>query len=198
MAVSLSADSIKQSSAAASAKVQEIHEVISPIKQIINDKIPAESTEPPLEEGVSVGEERATVSTTEKFPEALEQAATGIPDPREEAIWLAQIHHSYITQTRAFMDNFLQSIEKGLSKAIESNQAGSLREGTGEVTFYFNDEGGIGEVWGATNSKVLESALNRLDWRSVPLPGEFRLRITGLRVKIRIHAGEPSLSFTVL
>jgi hypothetical protein len=111
---------------------------------------------------------------------------------------LAQVHHAYFTQARAFMDDFSQSIQKGLLKAIENNQAGGLREGTAEVSFLFNDEGGIGEVWGATNSEVLESALNRLDWQTIPLPGTFRLKIKGLHVRIRIEGGEPFLSFTVL
>jgi hypothetical protein len=198
LAVSLSVDSSEKSSVSGSDKVQVKHEISKPNNHIIHDKISRDKPAPSLEEEVTSAEEPGVVSTPEKIPEAQEQVASGMSASREKAMWLAQIHHAYITQTRAFMDGFSQSIQKGLLKAIESNRVGGLHEGTAEVTFFFNDEGGMGEVWGATNSEVLESALNRLDWQSVPLPGAFRLKIKGLHVMIRIEKGEPFLSFTVL
>ncbi len=54
--------------------------------------------------------------------------------------------------------------------------SGGLSEGTAEVMLYFSDEGGLGEIWGATNSEKLQALLERLDWKSVPRPA-----ITGSR-----------------
>ncbi len=96
------------------------------------------------------------------------------------------------------MDNLSQSIKQGLRKEIETDASGVLREGTAQVTYYFNDEGGLGEIWGATDSLELKSALNHLEWRTFPLPGPYKLRIKGLLVKIRITDGEPTLSVTML
>ncbi len=198
LTVSLSAGPFDQSSVASSDKVKETHEITKLTQLISNDNTFVDTDETPLLEKVTAAEKPEEISPPEKIPESQEQAATGISGTSQETVWLAQIHHSYLMQTRVFMDNFSQSIREGLLKAIESDLAGGLREGTAEVTFFFNDEGGFGEVWGATSSEVLKSALNRLDWQSVPLPGAYRLKLKGLHVKISIEKGEPSLSFTVL
>lgn len=198
LTVSLSADPFDQSPAAGSDKVKETHEITKQRHLILNDNTLVDTDETPLQEKVTTAEKPEEISPPEKIPEAQEPAATGMSGTSQETMWLAQIHHAYLMQTRVFMDNFSQSIREGLLKAIESDPAGGLREGTAEVTFFFNDEGGFGEVWGATNSEVLKSVLNRLDWQSVPLPGSYRLKLKGLHVKISIEKGEPSLSFTVL
>ncbi len=146
----------------------------------------------------SAEEKSGPVSTDNDTSEVFPPAASDMPGPAQDSVWLAQIHHKYFAQAGAFMDNLSQSIKKGLNREIEMDTTGGLREGAAQVTFYFNDEGGLGEIWGATDSLVLKSALNRLNWLAVPLPGDYRLRIKGLLVKITIVNGEPALAVSML
>ncbi len=196
LAVSLSADPTETSSATGLPQVQVKHELSKQIYEVPKEKIPAEVTEVSAEDKVMT--EKEAVATPK--PGGIPEAAIDIsrPDLQQESALLAHMHHAYIMQGRAFMDNFSEALQKSLLKAIESTQAGSIPDDTAEITYYFDDKGDIGEVLGSSKSDVLKSVLNRLEWWSVPLPGEYRLRIKGLQVKVRMESGKPSLTLTVL
>lgn len=197
LAISLSADTYGNDSKIRQAQFTETQE--SPSSPPISvEKTAVETVETPLEKKVAEEEKPEAVPEPVKAPDASRQVFSGISEKRQDAMWLAQIHHAYAADARAFVDNVTQSIQVGLLREIEHSRSTGLHEGTAYVTFYFNDEGGLGEIWGATNSEELESALNRLDWGSVPLPGAYRLKMKGLQVRIRINRGEPSFSFALL
>ncbi len=195
LAVSLSADPTETSSATGLPQVQVKHEPSKQISQVPKEKIATDMTEASAENKVMTEEAAATPK-----PGGIPEATVDISrqDPQQESVLLAHMHHAYIMQGRAFMDNFSQAIHNNLLKAIESTQAGSIPDDTAEITYYFDDKGDIGEVLGSSKSDVIKSVLNRLEWWSVPLPGEYRLRIKGLQVKVRMESGKPSLTLTVL
>ena len=64
--------------------------------------------------------------------------------------------------------------------------------------FHYDDKGGIGEIWGSSESEKLKSVIARLDWGAIPSPAAFRLRMNGLRMVIKIEKGEPALFFSAL
>jgi hypothetical protein len=139
-----------------------------------------------------------SASEPEKEAEISRTAASGMAGTGPDLSGLAILHHIYAVHTRAFVENAALSLHQALHKEIESDLSGTLRDGTAEVTFFFNDAGGIAEVRGASGSDSLMSALGRLDWQSVPAPGAYRLKMKGLHVMIKIDKGEPSFFFTAL
>ncbi len=196
-AVSLSADTFGKSSVPAQEKMKG-PEVAKPVEPVPSKDISPAEAENSVKEETPAEEKSESTSPTGKISEVSPPATTGIPGAAQDATWLAQIHHTYYSQAGAFMANLSQTIEKDLRREIEISSKGTLLEGTAAVTFYFNNEGGLGEIWGATNSAELKSALNHLDWLAVPLPGSYSLRIKRLLVKIKIANGEPTLTVNIL
>jgi hypothetical protein len=72
-------------------------------------------------------------------------------------------------------------------------QDGPHKEASADITFYFDKEGAFREVSVASDSDQLLSVLERIDWRSVPSPTAYMLRMRGLTMQLRIVKGEPSL-----
>ena len=186
MVVSLSADTFEKTSKADRPIISEVKEVASTGPPMPAEEETVEKAENP-EDANAVPEEKAT--------ENSQIANTVTPDAGLNMIELARTQHIIAIHTRAFVETASQSIQKALHKEIVSDPSGGLNEGTAEVTFYFNENGGIGEVWGDSDSEKLKAALAKLDWRSVPSPADFRFRMNGLRVSIKIERGEPALLF---
>jgi hypothetical protein len=195
LTVSLYEDSSGPMSTAAQAKIEAL-ETAEPATAAEEKAV--ETTEPPADERVTSEEKPPSVTEPVRAPETPQTAAAGMTVPGQEVTRLARIHHAFAIHAYAFVENASQSIQKALHREIESDPSGGLSEGTAEVMLYFNDEGGLGGISGATSSEKLQSLLGRLDWKSVPLPGDYRLKMKGLHVKIKIDRGEPSLFLTVL
>jgi len=152
---------------------------------------PEDADAPPEEKPAEVPEEQKAVENS---------LASGIEPPgaRLDMIELARMQHVIAIHKHAFVETASQSLQKALHNEIASDASGGLNEGTAEITFYFDDKGGIGEVWGSSGSEKLKAALMRVDWLSLPSPADFRFRMNGLRVSVKIEKGEPALEFFVL
>jgi len=198
LTVSLHEDSARPMAKAAQAKTEEPMEPEEPGMAASAGEKHAEPTVPLPEESVSAEQTSLSLAEPAGVPETPETAAPGLADQGREMSKLAQIHHAFATHTYTFVENASRSIQAALHREIASGPAGELSEGTAEVLLYFNDEGGLREIWGATTSEKLHVLLDRLDWKSIPLPGTYRLRMKSLHVKIKIDRGEPSLVLTGL
>jgi hypothetical protein len=154
--------------------------------------------ESPSEARTAAEERPSGASEPMKEAEVSQATPPAVAGPGQDLSGLAVLHHIYAVHTRVFVEKAALSLQEALHKEIEGDLSGTLRNGTAEVMFYFNDAGGIAEVRGSSSSDDLMSALGRLDWQSVPAPGAYRLKMKGLHVMIKIDRGEPSFFFTAL
>jgi hypothetical protein len=155
-------------------------------------------SESPSDASAAPEERPPAASEPMKEAEVSPSTPPNVAGPGQDFSGLAVLHHIYAVHTRVFVEKAAVSLQKALHKEIEGDLSGTLRDGTAEVMFYFNDAGGIAEVRGSSSSDGLMSALGRVDWQSVPAPGTYRLKMKGLHVMIKIDKGEPSFFFTAL
>ena len=198
LVVSLSADTFEKTSKAGQPISGEVKEVVSQEPPMPAEKETVEKDKNPEDANAVPEEKPAAVQEEERAAENSQMANTVPPGVGQDMMELARTHHIIAIHTRAFVETASQSIQKALHTEIASDSSGGLNEGTAEITFYFNEKGGIGEIRGSSDSEKLKAALVRLDWRSVPSPADFRFRMNGLRVSIKIEKGEPALLFNAL
>jgi len=198
MVVSLSSDTFEKTSRAGQQISGEATEVASPEPSMAAEEERVEKVENPEDANAVHEEKPAEVPEEEKTAETFHMASTVPPGVGLDMIELARTQRIIAIHTRAFVETASQSIQKALHKEIAGDSSGGLNEGTAEIALYFNEKGGIGEIWGSSASEKLQAALARLDWRTIPSPADFRFRINGLRVSIKIERGEPALLFSAL
>ena len=198
LVVSLSADTFEKISMADQPRSGELEELPSPEQPMPAEEETVEGAEKPADANAVPEEKPAIVPEEEKTSENPQMANTVPQGVGQDMTELARMHHMIAIHKRAFVDTASQSIQKALHREIAVDSSGGLNEGTAEITFYFNEKGDIGEVWGFSGSDKLQAVLERLDWRSVPSPADFRFWMNGLRVSIKIDKGEPALSFYAL
>lgn len=198
LTVSLYSDNVGKASIAEKTKAGETRETAKSAIPAVEVKTASETAEGLAAPELTAEEKPAAGSEPEKATESPQTASGGSLPPTQEEIWLAHIHRVHMMHASVFMENASQNVQKALRKEIENDPSGALRDGTAEVIFYFNDQGDIGEIWGTSDSEKLESVLRGLNWRSIPVPADYRLRMRGLNIQIKIVQGEPSLLVSML
>jgi hypothetical protein len=195
MVVSLSSDTFEKTSKAEEPISGEMKEVASPELPMASEEETIEKAENPEDANAVPEEKPAIVPEEEKTTENPQMAGTV---PPLDMIELARMKRIIAIHKRAFVETASQSVQKALHKEIAGDPSGGLNEGTAEIALYFNEKGGIREVWGGSVSEKLQAALARLDWRTIPSPADFKLRMNGLRVSIKIERGEPTILFSAI
>jgi hypothetical protein len=173
----------------------EMKEVASQEPPMAAEEETVEKAENPEEANAIPEEKPAAVPEEQKAAENSQMASKVPPGVGLGMTKLARMHHIIAIHKRAFVETASQSIQKALHREIASDLSGGLNEGTAEITLYFNEKRGMGEIWGSSVSEKLQAALERLDWRTVPSPADFRFRMNGLHVSIKIEKGESALLF---
>jgi hypothetical protein len=199
LVVTLSADTFERALKGGQPDIREVREVTMPQPPVAAEKETTVAAENPEDADVIAEEKPAAVQRDEKAPESSQATeAVPPPGPGRGIAELARAHHVIAIHTHAFVKSTSQSIQKALSREIAGDPSGGLNEGTAQVTVFFDNKGGIGEVWGSSESEKLKSVIARLDWGTIPSPAAFRLRMNGLRMLIKIEKGEPALYFSAL
>src|SRR5574340_829545 len=173
LVVSLSADSFEKTSEAGQSVSGEVKEAASQETAMAAEEAAVEKAENP-EEANAVPEAPPAVPEEQKAAENPQMANAAPPGVGQDMKELARMHHVIAIHKRAFVETASQSIQKSLHKEIASDPSGDLNQGTAEVIFYFNEWGGIGEIWGSSGLEKLQAVLAKPDWQTVPSPADFR------------------------
>ena len=199
LVVTLSAETFTRTISGEQPGVDQAQEVIRPEQPVpAREEIVARQEEPD-DASVISEEEPAEMPETAQPPEEAPQVTNAVPPGSgQDTMALARMQHLVAIHTRVFVETTAQSIQRALRQEIASESSSGLNEGSAQLTFYFNDKGGIGEVWGSSDSEKLKTVLARIDWKTMPSPGDFRFKMDGLRVGIKIEQGEPALFFFAL
>ncbi len=137
MIVSLSSDTMGKAPQAGRQTSGAAKEAAPPEPAMTAEKeIPGETEKPEVADVIP--EEKPAVADNEGVIETENSQAANMA--------MARIHHFIAMHGRArsFVKSATLSIEKALHQEIANDSLGGLNEGTAEVTFYFNDIGGIG------------------------------------------------------
>lgn len=198
LVITLSADTFQNTGSSEQAGVDHIQEVVSTDPDISVEEQAALREDEPGETSPTAYEKPHEVPEPAQSPEPPQIPDTALPGPVQDNMALARMHQIVFIHARAFVETTSQSIQSALRREIASGLSGGLNEGTAQITFYFDERGGIGEVWGSSDSESLKTLLTRIDWKAMLSPGDFRFKMNGLRVGITIQQGEPSLNFSVM
>ena len=199
LAVTLSPDTFTRTTSGEQPGVDQVQEAVKPEPLVPDKEEIVVKEEDPQDASLASEEELTEPQEIVQPPEETPQVTNAVPPGSgQDTMELAGMHHLVAIHTRAFLETTAQSIQRALRQEIASDSFGGLNEGTAQVTFYFNEKGGIDKVWGSSESDKIKTILTRIDWMAMPSPGAFRFKMNGLRVGIKIEQGEPAIFFFAL